>query len=484
MRFTTGIGSLLLIALVSVCVAAGNAPTPPVPTEAPTGFDTQTIDPTFVPQALHDQDLKTFEEVETERDNGLGPVYNAQSCRECHQTPVTGAASQVSELRVGHHAADGRFEPAEIPIDGGNEVIRGRTLVNDRAICDRAQERVPERENIRAFRLSLSTLGDGFIEAIADQTLVDLSKAQCSSYHAHKGHVCGQALKVPVVESSGTVAIGRFGWKDQHASLLSFAGDAYLNEMGVSNRIIKTEPTQLCVTFPKGMPNDKPDPGGTEEDSDRFARFMRSTKAPPRDTALAASEAGALGAKLFHKIGCEECHISKLVTAPAGTKVLGGSYVVPAALGDKIIHPYSDFLLHNVGTGDGIAIAVSEHYAVPRDALREAYSQSNQLKLLEYGSKQAVAEYAQRRQKVYEAVDKLMSREGFSYKAVDDGRDKLRTPPLWGLRTRSRLMHDGRSVRLEDAIQRHKMEAGATSAKFKALSKQDKDALLVFLGSL
>ena len=98
----------------------------------------------------------------------------------------------------------------------------------------------------------MNLLGDGFVEAIADQTLVELSKQQCQSSH---GKICGQVLYVPIVEAPGQMGVGRFGWKDQHASLLSFSGDAYLTEMGITNRLRPTEVTSLCNTV--AGPNDK-----------------------------------------------------------------------------------------------------------------------------------------------------------------------------------------------------------------------------------
>src|SRR5437773_8962540 len=132
-------------------------------TEAPTGFDNKSNG--VADDATHQADQVKFEEVEQQSD-GLGPLYNAQSCRECHQSPVSGAASQVSELRVGHRGPDGRFRTPDIPIAHGAEVITGRSLVNDRAICPNAafadkeiQERVPEAETIRTLRLSLNPLG-------------------------------------------------------------------------------------------------------------------------------------------------------------------------------------------------------------------------------------------------------------------------------------------------------------------------------------
>ena len=411
--------------------------------EAPTGFDNLTNG--FVDQDTFQADLAKFEQVEAIAD-GLGPLYNAQSCRECHQNPVSGGASQITELRVGHLDRKGRFQDARIPIARGTVVITGRSLVNDRAICPNKafrdteiQERVPNRENIRTFRVSVNLLGDGFVEAVADQTLIDLARAQC---HASRGAICGQALRVPIVEAKGQTAIGRFGWKDQHASLLSFAGDAYLNEMGITNPLQRDEVTTLCNTVSE--PNDTPGADGLA-DTDHFARFVRSTKAPPRDATLAATPTAAKGAALFHRVGCAACHVPSLTTAPTGTKVNGGAFTVPDALGGKTIHPYSDFLLHNVGTGDGIVMAMTEHYG--KDAYEIAW-------------------------------------KGRSDQAQQRTRNKIRTPPLWGVRMRPRLMHDGGSLTFTDAIRRHRGEAGRAVRKFNDLDRSDRQAIEQFLRSL
>src|ERR1041384_4751328 len=87
-------------------------------TEAPAGFDTLTNDATFVSQASHDADRDTFEERDAANE-GLGPVYNATSCADCHQNPVTGGISQISELRAGHSDGSGNFAPARGPINDG-----------------------------------------------------------------------------------------------------------------------------------------------------------------------------------------------------------------------------------------------------------------------------------------------------------------------------------------------------------------------------
>src|SRR5271169_2440551 len=182
MKLLTGISLFLSLGLLSFA---------PPGSEAPTGFDNKSNG--FVDDATHTTDQNTFEEVEHLSD-GLGPLYNAQSCRECHQNPTSGGASQVSELRVGHLGPGGRFENPDIPINRGTEVISGRTLVNDRAICPSGafpdteiQERVPDSESIRTTRISLSLLGDGFVEALADQTLLDLARDQCKTSH---GKIC------------------------------------------------------------------------------------------------------------------------------------------------------------------------------------------------------------------------------------------------------------------------------------------------------
>src|SRR6202158_1966322 len=161
------------------------------PAEAVTGFDA--LSNGFSDPDRRTADQKFFEEGEHIAPDCLWPLYNAQSCRECHQTPVTGAASQVAELRVGHLDAHGQFQNPQIPINHGAEIIKDRNLVNDRAICAEIQERVPETETVRTNRLVTNTLGDGYLEAIADATLLKLRQEQCKAFH---GKICGQAIRV------------------------------------------------------------------------------------------------------------------------------------------------------------------------------------------------------------------------------------------------------------------------------------------------
>jgi CxxC motif-containing protein (DUF1111 family) len=382
-----------------------------VTTEAPAGFDNLTNG--FEVQANMDADRATFDEVEQISD-GLGPNYNAQSCRECHQNPVSGTISQVTELRAG--TFDGNtFTPHP-----------GGSLIFSRAIDPSIQVRALGTDNVATFRTSLNIAGDGFVEALPDSAFTSVQSSQPSSMR-------GTIIRVPVLEASGVTRIGRFGWKNQHASLLSFASDAYLNEMGITNPLNPTENTSngTDVTYlntQNGVPAiqdpaDANNPFG--HDIGAFTRFMRSLKVPPRDTVLAATSDAKAGATLFSQIGCNICHVTTLTTAPAGTSFNGGQFIVPAALGSMNIHPYGDFMLHDVGTGDFI-----------------------------------------------------VQNGGIGTLTL------MRTAPLWGMRTRNRLMHDGENILRNDAILRHTNQAENVIENYINLSTNQKNQIITFLNSL
>jgi len=396
---------LLILVLAAPMVYAVTA------TEAPAGFDNLTNG--FESQTQFNLDLANFDSREEIAD-GLGPVYNAQACAECHQNPVSGATSQVTELRAG---TIDTFSGAFSNPPGGS-------LINDRAINAAIQERLTTTQNLVDTRSSLNILGDGFVEAIADATFTSIQAAQPSG---RKGTI----IRVPVLEApAGTTRIARFGWKNQHASLLSFASDAYVNEMGITSPLQPTENTSMGNSVAAFDTVPDPEDAGTVAapsgtDVEAFTRFMRSTKVPPRDTALAATADAVAGASLFHSIGCDGCHTATIQTAPTGTVVNGGKLTVPAALGDKIIHPYSDFMLHDVGTGDGI---IQNGGAVSQN--------------------------------------------------------KMRTPPLWGLRTRSRFMHDLFNTTRTNAIQRHTNEAEPVIQNYLNLSVTQQNQIGTFLNSL
>jgi CxxC motif-containing protein (DUF1111 family) len=206
--------------------------------------------------------------------------------------------------------------------------------------------------------------------------------------------------------------------------------------MGITSRLQPTEFTTLCDGVKD--PEDAGDENGVA-DIDRFARFMRAAKAPPRDTRLAATPDAEKGSRLFDGIGCAICHVRSLETAPAGAVVNAGAFTVPPALGGKLFHPFGDFLLHDVGTGDGIALASEEHFGAAFRRLQPSFEPTA---------------------------------------------NRMRTPPLWGVRMRPRLMHDGRSLTFTAAILRHGGEAALERRKFLALKEGEKLQLVAFLKSL
>jgi len=394
-------------------------PMAPTAVEAPTGFDSLTNGhieqgPDFgtinednvVPLRSYNDDRFVYEEVEG-MDEGLGPTYNAQSCRECHQNIVTGGASQVTVQRTGR-TDDGTFYES-----------LGGSLIQSRATYRDLVELVADEDTTRTFRISPSTLGDGFVEAISNSTLLNISAAQPSNMR-------GNAVLVPVLEGNGDARIGRFGWKSQHGSLLSFAHDAYLNEMGITTPTLPEENTSSGTYVGYGSEYDPvEDPENDGVDAQAFTDFMRATKAPERGP---ITREALYGEQLFNQLNCNVCHVASITTAPAGTVINGGAFTVSPALGGKIIHPFSDFLLHDIGTGDGVPILPTPEYAITAM--------------------------------------------------------QMKTAPLWGLRTRSRLMHDGLTFTLNDAIMRHAGQALGSAQSYAALSNRQKVRLVAFLKSL
>ena len=362
-----------------------------------------------------------FSERETIED-GLGPTYNDVGCVECHQSVDVGAFGQQMEFRAGH-TVNGQFVDAP-----GGQLIHARATDSD------IVEHISTAENVKTFRVTISTLGDGFVECLANSALQNNVAAQPLAQR-------GTLTHVPVTEANNTLRIGRFGWKSQHASLVSFSGDAYLNEMGITNPFdgfggrsssapdagthenpASTAEGVINVTFPSPF-DPVPDPEDDGLDVLAFADFMAATRAPRRQQPIPA--AATRGDSLFSSVGCAVCHTRTFVTAPPGTLINGGAFAVPAALGNKIIHPFSDFALHNVGTGDGIV----------------------------QNAGQATA-------------------------------NQIRTPALWGIRARNRLMHQGLNVTIFDAIQLHAGQATASRNNFNSLTAAQRNDLIAFVLSL
>lgn len=274
--------------------------------------------------------LDEFENAETV-DSGLGPTYNNVSCGACHSLGGTGGAGTTKVTRYAR-LRNGAYDPmAEF----------GGPILHAFATDPRAKELLPPEATIVAHRITTPLFGAGLIEAIDDETIrLNAARPQPDGVHG----------VVSIVDdvSTGKTRIGRFGWKAQHATLLSFAGDAYRNEMGITNRLFPTEHAPngdlalLKILNPHPHIEDESDPATHKSDIDRAADFIRFL-APPAATPM--SESALAGAKVFSQIRCTSCHMSEMFTSPSAVSPLGNQRV---AL-------YSDLLLHDMGAlGDGI----------------------------------------------------------------------------------------------------------------------------------
>jgi CxxC motif-containing protein (DUF1111 family) len=345
--------------------------------------------------------LDDFLEVEASEE-GLGPAFNGTSCAVCHNIPTIGGAGTMAELRAGRRNANGEFEALD---------KSGDTLFHMFSVPGHGcQPILPADTNVFARRVPIPLFGAGLVEAIPDQTLIDLEDPQ----DLDGDGISGRAALITDVET-GQQRVGRFGWKAQHATLISFGADAYRNEMGITNDLFPNESVfgitpdrlRLCDPFPD--PEDVREPRTGRRGIDNFASFMRFLAPAGREEATDQIRAGE---QTFAAIGCAACHVPALETGSSPNPLF---HRRPVPL-------FSDLLLHDVGTGDGI---------------RQGAAEPNE----------------------------------------------IRTPALWGLRLRRPLLHDGTAT-LEQAILRHAREAEQARRGFELLNPVDRAALLAFLGSL
>ena len=350
--------------------------------------------------------LEDFLEVETSEE-GLGPAFNGTSCAGCHSIPAVGGSGLTSEVRAGVRDADGQFRPV-LNADG----TPGDTLFQVFSIPGHACQPVPPPEvNVVARRIPIPLFGGGLVDEIPDSDIA----ARADPHDVNFDGISGRAALVTDV-ATGQLRVGRFGWKAQIATLRVFAGDAYRNEMGITNELFPQELAQgisadkmrLCDPIPD--PEDVPDPRTGLSGVDNFEAFMKFLAPPPRGVTSAVTREGE---GVFTAIGCAACHVPMMRTGPS-----------PNPLFDRVPVPlFSDLLLHEMGTGDGIG----QGAAAPAE---------------------------------------------------------IRTPSLWGLRFRRILLHDGSADSIEAAIERHAQEGASARQEFRLLDEGRRGALLAFLRSL
>lgn len=308
------------------------APQPPAPPPRPSApqFGDPLSGLTGVQLAAFTDGKTDFREVETPGD-GLGPIFNGNSCAACHNGPALGGSSNITATRFGR-VANGVYDPL---------TSLGGSLLQEKSISPEGLERIPQQANVTARRQTTALFGLGLVEAIPDATILKGVRTKA---------VDGVLGKASIVEdvATGSRLVGRFGWKGQQATLLAFAGDAYLNEMGITNRLFPTENapngnTSLLKKLDKVKdPEDQPDPATGQAGVDLLADYMRFLAPPP---SLPVTASTAFGARFFLDAGCASCHTPSMTTGPSPV----------AALSNQSVWLYSDLLLHDMGTlGDGI----------------------------------------------------------------------------------------------------------------------------------
>jgi CxxC motif-containing protein (DUF1111 family) len=262
-----------------------------------------------------------------------------------------------------------------------------------------------------ARRIPIPLFGAGLVEAIPDEEILALSDPADSNADGISGRA---ALIIDV--ATGQQRVGRFGWKSQHATLLAFGADAYRNEMGITNDLFRNEvgagidPEALRLCDPAPDPEDAREPLTGLRGIDAFEAFMKFLAPPDRGP---IGERAVRGETVFQSIGCASCHVPVLTTGRNSNPVFDR----------RSVALYSDLLLHDVGTGDGI----EQSSAAPNE---------------------------------------------------------IRTPALWGLRFRRPLLHDGSAANPEQAVLRHGNEAAGAVERYRELATDEKAALQAFLDSL
>ena len=336
---------------------------------------------------------------------GLGPVFNQNNCAACHGGPQTlGGSSPILGTRFGR-IVNGQYDPL-VAYGGPTIQAQGIGKVNG---VNFVGEVVPPQANVVAHRRTPALFGLGLVDAILESDLHNLAAHQSATTPATAG--------VPNVMTdplTGHSATGRFGWKAQQPTLHDFAGDALLNEVGVTTSLY---PFENC---PQGNCNllvanpARSNPNAPDSLIQALVDFMAFNAPPTPPSTTPPSPAVQAGAAIFGAIGCANCHTPTWKTGPSAS----------ASLNEVTFSPYSDFLLHDMGSlGDGIP-------------------------------------------------------QGSSTPT------QMRTAPLWGIRFEKTFLHDGRASTVAQAIQGHAGQGAASARAFNSLTATQQAQLLAFLNSL
>ena len=280
--------------------------------------------------------MTAYDRIFDEHD-GAGPLHNRLQCSSCHAVPAMGGSSHFVVFRAGFLDDDGNFDPL---------TEFGGSLFHRRAFTPECEEVIPAEANIMAERVSNGMFGYGLVEAIADADILALADPG----DLDGDGISGRAHLIEPLESPGAPRVGRFGWKAQVATILSFSAIAARDEIGLTNRLLPEENDPNGIFPPNlGDPDfcdEVPDPednlgwgdGLSKEYIDVVTDFQRYLAGPPQ-----TPKSGMTGEVIFNDLGCAECHVTTFVTADDPN--------LEDALRNKTIHPYCDFLLHDMGDG-------------------------------------------------------------------------------------------------------------------------------------
>jgi len=259
--------------------------------------------------------------------DGLGPLFNANSCAECHEQPVVGGTGDEVEVHatrsVGPNSCDPLFQ------EGGPVIQQHATpLLKAKGI---EKEEIPPHATSQGRRSTPALFGFGLVDAVPEATIL----AHEGRYGANGDGIAGRANRT----IDGRV--GRFGRKAAVAALHDFNAGAFPQEMGVTTPLSPVEETINGTPVPPDT-DPAPDPEISLEEIERVTAFIRFLAPPPQQvfTNYHDRHLAKRGRRLFANLNCAVCHIPKLETGPSSIQ----------ALDRKAVALYSDLLLHDMGS--------------------------------------------------------------------------------------------------------------------------------------
>jgi len=252
---------------------------------------------------------------------GLGPLFNARSCAECHEDPVVGGGGDEVETHATAFQGGACDDLGRI----GGPVIQDSMTPALHAVLGIDKELVPPEATAFGRRTTPSVLGFGLLDAVPESEIVALADPD----DRNGDGISGRPNRLP------DGRIGRFGRKAQIATLREFTSGAFINEMGITSPPEPREQTIRDTPLPSGV-DPAPDPELGQAGLDATETFMRLL-APPPPTLSSFVE--LQGRRMFATVGCTGCHVPVLHTGSSPVR----------ALSNTTVSAYTDLLLHDMG---------------------------------------------------------------------------------------------------------------------------------------